>query len=413
MSMFSMFGSYSRYASYHRDSSSDEEEPSSFTLQPARGGDETTVNAALEAALESADTEGGRIALETEGDGMDVDALVAASLAHLCVECRDQPAALVCAGCDSDIFCDVCYPATHRRGARAKHETTPYVRPGQDATAAQAGSEAGPEAMDESTAVAASSAAAADAGAADSQDGDISDDDLENAYQRGRPAAAASSTTAAAADAADALTGSDDSDDSDDDAHSSASGVSTGRITLPSNALNSSLVGTGAVPEDWFLNRARYIPLRLTLEERKFLRLLEAALNVSEYTDKIDIVSNKDKLQRIKEQLRDICSILSGLVVANDYKLGQALLKNKEFADNADFFRNVFELGRRHKVRNPEKLRSVYGKVRSTQHRQRDSRSRRWAHCLERCGRDVSRVLVHCMSCLFFLLSWCSSCRTA
>ena len=34
---------------------------------------------------------------------------------------------------------------------------------------------------------------------------------------------------------------------------------------------------------EWFVERSKFIPMRLTLAERKYLRLLEAALNVSEY----------------------------------------------------------------------------------------------------------------------------------
>jgi hypothetical protein len=114
---------------------------------------------------------------------------------------------------------------------------------------------------------------------------------------------------------------------------------------------------------EWFLERSKYIPVRLNLKERKLLRLLEAALQVSEYTDKVDIISFKGKAKRVYEQLQDICAILSGLVVANDYKAGQQLIKDHNFKDNEDFFQTIFEVGRRYKIMNPEKMRSTYGKL--------------------------------------------------
>jgi hypothetical protein len=52
-----------------------------------------------------------------------------------------------------------------------------------------------------------------------------------------------------------------------------------------------------------------------------------------------------------------------GLVTANDYSKGQQLFKDKNFKDNAPFFQNIFEIGRRYKIMNPEKMRSEYGKL--------------------------------------------------
>ena len=280
------FSSYSAYG--RRDSSSDEEEVSSgFRLQGAGASAAAAAaagagNAALAAALDgSLDTSAGRISLETENDGMDVDAAVAAAAQHLCVECADQPASLRCLSC-ADIYCDVCFAAMHKRGSRAAHKHEPYTE-GEKMTKA-VNAKASSSMSDEDDAPASSAAAAAAASPA--------------AAPAPRPARAARS------DSEDE----DEEDASDDD--SSERG-----IVLPSNAMNSSLVSGGSVarllsnglPADWFLNRARYIPLRLTLEERKFLRLLEATLNVSEYTDKVDIISSKEKVSDT-DALRSSCA---------------------------------------------------------------------------------------------------------
>ncbi|ORZ03608.1 hypothetical protein BCR43DRAFT_431865 [Syncephalastrum racemosum] len=121
--------------------------------------------------------------------------------------------------------------------------------------------------------------------------------------------------------------------------------------------------GSGATFGEWMVNRAKFVPLRLNTQERGMLRLLEAALNVSEYTDHIDIISYSNKARRIVGQIRDLCSIISGLLVAGDYKIGDELFSNRTLKDNEAFFQRVFEVGRRHKIMNPEKMRSTYGKL--------------------------------------------------
>ena len=107
----------------------------------------------------------------------------------------------------------------------------------------------------------------------------------------------------------------------------------------------------------------KFIPMRLTYDERQLLKLLEAALTVSEYTDKVDIISYTSKTKRIITQLKEMCSILAGLVVSSNMKVGQQLIEDKNFVDNADWYKTVFEIGRRYKVMNPERMRDTYGKL--------------------------------------------------
>lgn len=114
---------------------------------------------------------------------------------------------------------------------------------------------------------------------------------------------------------------------------------------------------------DSFRERAKYIPLRLDSGERWILRLLEGALNVSEYTDKVDILSYRNKSARVHAQIKDLCAILCGLTVAQDFRAGQKLISDRNFDELSAFFQSCFEIGRRHKVMNPEKMRDTYGKL--------------------------------------------------
>lgn len=131
------------------------------------------------------------------------------------------------------------------------------------------------------------------------------------------------------------------------------------------DAATDEMEGGGLAPHDAFRERAKFIPLRLNAEERRLLRLLEAALTVSEYTDKVDILSWRSKTGRVHQQIKDICAILCGLTVAQSYRRGQRLIADRDFSDPelVEFFQDCFEVGRRHKIMNPEKMRDTYGKL--------------------------------------------------
>jgi len=68
--------------------------------------------------------------------------------------------------------------------------------------------------------------------------------------------------------------------------------------------------------------RAKYIPIRLSLGERKMLRLVEAAMTCCDYTTEVDRPF-KSAARRTHAQLKGITSVLRGLVTACDYKEGQ------------------------------------------------------------------------------------------
>lgn len=149
-----------------------------------------------------------------------------------------------------------------------------------------------------------------------------------------------------------------DADDSDDEDWERVVPGLSSEVVLSAQPAAGSAVG------EWFVERSRFIPLRLNLAERKYLRLLEAALSVSEYTDKIDTIGfGLSKAKRIVQQIRELCAIMSGLLLSADYKRGQELFTDRDFQANAEFYQLIFELGRRHKIMNPDKMRTTYGKL--------------------------------------------------
>ncbi|CDR96828.1 UPF0652 protein [Babesia bigemina] len=132
---------------------------------------------------------------------------------------------------------------------------------------------------------------------------------------------------------------------------------------VPSPDVNMPVDGESLSFPEYFLQIAKFAPLRLNLGERKLMRLLDSTLHVSEYTDKIDILHEGSKTRRIVKEIKEVCAILSGLAIAHNYDDGQRLVRDREYAANAEFFRNVFEIGRRYKILNPDKIRNSYGKL--------------------------------------------------
>jgi hypothetical protein len=116
------------------------------------------------------------------------------------------------------------------------------------------------------------------------------------------------------------------------------------------------------LPFDDMKERAKYIPLRLSYDERKSLRTVNAAINVSDYTNTID-VQFKSKARRKHVQLQRIVAFLSGIVACTSYDKAQEILEDRNFEEHEIMLRDKLEIARRYKITNPEKMRSEYGKL--------------------------------------------------
>ncbi|OQS04447.1 hypothetical protein THRCLA_03319 [Thraustotheca clavata] len=239
--------------------------------------------------------------------------------ADKCIECRHQRSEVFCEQCH-DHFCRLCYGGQHRKGNRRHHTFQEILR----------APETEPKAIEATNAV------------------PVPATSSFRKYNEGDD---------------------DSSDESDDNSRPSRFRGSSSRNIC--SLMGSFFLGgmrplESAKPTTINSNmreRAKFIPVRLTYEERKRLRTLEAALNVCHYTDKIDTAAALNPTKRTRLQLQEIAGFLSGLVVSMDYKAGQTLLDEKQFEPLERFFGELFELGRRYKIMNPEKMRGEYGSM--------------------------------------------------
>ncbi|EWM21314.1 Protein of unknown function DUF2009 [Nannochloropsis gaditana] len=254
-----------------------------------------------------------------------------------CIECEDQTAEVTCLGCEED-FCRPCWLFQHRRGKRAEHRVQALL-------------------------------------------GDVMAPPQVPAEEREGEGAVGTGEAGGREDGeeeavADMMVGEEEGEEEEGPGFGAGGG--SVRVEGPPEDT--------AVPPDWvdryeeevsqaqaFLcrpaaqkmlwDRAEVTPLRLTARERRLLGVLESALNVSTYTDHVDALGRRATRQsRMVEELERVFATILGLMICADPARGRALVVHP-IAEHGDFFREIFEVGRRYKVMNPEKLRGTHGKL--------------------------------------------------
>lgn len=157
-------------------------------------------------------------------------------------------------------------------------------------------------------------------------------------------------------------------DDQRADARKAMGGQSSGRGIM-------STLGLVSDPEDslseeakeqigaWYEDRSRYVPLRLEYKERTRLRLVHAIMRSSDYANVVDGREFKTETKRLHSLMKCVGATLVGIATSYKYDLAQQLVEDRAFSKYKATFTRVFEVGRRYKVMNPEKMRGTYGKM--------------------------------------------------
>eukprot|EP01107_Rhizomastix_libera_P014053 TRINITY_DN4193_c0_g1_i5.p1 TRINITY_DN4193_c0_g1~~TRINITY_DN4193_c0_g1_i5.p1 ORF type:complete len:653 (+),score=156.79 TRINITY_DN4193_c0_g1_i5:23-1981(+) len=287
-----------------------------------------------------------------------------------CVECGDVPALVHCEQCNDD-FCGLCFRFQHHRGSRTAH-TSSMVRGAdpakhlvgdgttdmfrqlqgieQDITASLAGKMSITDAPQlitssgskiltpskkEEVAEKIQKRRSQELKKEDVSEMKVDKEDKENKVKKDK-------------DAMEISPKRDESESSESESESDEENESVPSIVIQSH----------------------WVPLRLTAEERDLFNVLEGVLGTSEYTDKVDVAfddygwrtSGMKKDQIIKSELNEIFSLISGLYLASNFQAGRRIVENS-FEKNVEFFQKVFEIGRRFKILNPDKMRTTYGKL--------------------------------------------------
>ena len=287
---------------------------------------------------------------------------------EFCVDCNDVKAVVYCTECE-DRFCGLCFQWLHRRGSRTSHTATSLLDSHVVSVSHAEGTTEHFARLLESQTPSSSSLPMSDSdplpspspspsSSADS-DQDHDDDDLDQ-----------------------------DEEDEEEEGKEEEEGEGRWRRKEEESVART-------------MKGIKWIPMRLDAEERRILRLLEGALNVSEYTDKVDVsqsdygfMGGSRREEIVGRHLNEVFALLLGLYVSTDFRAGNALA-SKSFSDNEAFFQRAFEIGRRYKILNPDKMRSSYGKM---------------VHLLQdACGRYRSLLSFDCSSPILTVHSFLSS----